>query len=55
MTGKITPKDNKSNLQNANKGTSGTDKQYDQAQGNRGKQMADDKKAPPTAKASGKK
>jgi hypothetical protein len=39
MTGKIAPKDNSSNMQNANKGTSGTNRQYDQAQGNRGTQM----------------
>lgn len=39
MTGKITPKDNSSNMQNANKGTSGTNRQYDQAQGNRETQM----------------
>ena len=36
---KISPKDNSSNMKNPNKGTSGTNKQYDQAQGNRGKQM----------------
>ena len=38
MTKKITPQDNAANQQNANKGTSGTNRQYDQAQGNRGKQ-----------------
>lgn len=33
------PQDNQSNTQNPNKGTDGTNKQYDQNQGNRGKQM----------------
>lgn len=36
---KIHPRDNQANMQNANKGTSGTNKQYDQNQGNRGKQL----------------
>ncbi|MCL2312475.1 MAG: hypothetical protein FWC41_08335 [Firmicutes bacterium] len=36
---KINPKDNHANQQNPNKGTKGTNKQYDQAQGNRGKQQ----------------
>ena len=36
---KITPADNQSNQPNPNKGTDGTNRQYDQAQGNRGKQM----------------
>ena len=39
MDKKIDPKDNQSNMSNANKGTDGTNKQYDQAQGNRGKQL----------------
>lgn len=39
MTKKITPQENVSNMKNSNKGSSGTNKQYDQAQGNRGKQM----------------
>ena len=39
MKKKIKPKDNHSNQKNANKGTSGTNKQYDKAQGNRGKQL----------------
>ncbi len=39
MDKKIDPKDNQSNQSNANKGTAGTNKQYDQAQGNRGKQL----------------
>ncbi len=38
-SGKISPKDNQANMQNANKGTQGTNKQYDQNQGNRGKQL----------------
>lgn len=36
---KIDPKNNAINTSNANKGTSGTNRQYDQNQGNRGKQM----------------
>lgn len=39
MKKSITPKNNQSNQQNANKGTAGTNKQYSQTQGNRGKQM----------------
>lgn len=38
MAKKITPDENKSNQQNKNTGTKGTNRQYDQAQGNRGKQ-----------------
>ncbi len=34
----IKPADNESNIPNANKGTSGTNQQYDQNQGDRGKQ-----------------
>lgn len=34
----INPNDNKTNQTNANKGSTGTNRQYDQAQGNRGKQ-----------------
>ena len=37
--GKIKPSDNRANQQNANKGTKGANRQYDQAQGNRGKQL----------------
>jgi len=33
------PSDNSSNQTNANKGTSGTNTQYDKAQGNRGAQL----------------
>ena len=36
---KIDPKDNESNQVNPNKGTDGTNKQYDQVHGNRGKQL----------------
>jgi hypothetical protein len=39
MAKKITPQQNQANQQNANKGTSGNNKQYDQAQGNKGKQL----------------
>ena len=35
----IKPADNNSNMPNANKGTAGTNRQYDQNQGNRGAQM----------------
>jgi hypothetical protein len=47
MSKKIAPADNSSNIKNANKGTPGTNKQYDQNQGNRGRQMAETK--PPAA------
>lgn len=39
MSEKIKPEDNSANQQNPNKGTPGTNTQYDKAQGNRGKQM----------------
>ena len=39
MAKKITPKNNQSNQKNANKGTKGTNKQYDKTQGNKGKQL----------------
>jgi hypothetical protein len=39
MEKKITPKQNQANQENANKGSAGTNKQYDQNQGNRGKQL----------------
>ena len=39
MSNKIKPADNSSNQQNANKGTKGTNVQYDKAQGNSGQQM----------------
>lgn len=35
---KIKPEDNAANMQNANKGQEGNNKQYDQNQGNKGKQ-----------------
>ena len=40
----IDPKDNAANMPNANKGTDGTNKQYDKNQGNRGKQIQQGKK-----------
>lgn len=45
MSGKIAPKDNSSNMKNANKGTAGTNTQYDKVQGNRGTQLAGGKPA----------
>lgn len=39
MKSKLSPKDNTANQQNPNKGTAGTNKQYDKVQENRGKQM----------------
>jgi hypothetical protein len=38
MSDKKADQDNSSNQQNANKGTAGTNKSYDKAQGNKGKQ-----------------
>ena len=35
----MTPDQNSANQQNANKGTSGTNPQYDKAQGNKGQQL----------------
>lgn len=35
----ISPQNNSANQQNANKGTSGINRQYSQAQGNRGTQL----------------
>lgn len=35
----MTPDQNSANQQNANQGTSGTNLQYDKAQGNKGQQM----------------
>lgn len=55
MPKKIAPADNSSNIKNANKGTPGTNKQYDQNQGNRGKQMAETKSPAVAAKQPGKK
>lgn len=39
MSKKITPAQNQANMQNANKGTFGVNKQYTQVQGNKGKQL----------------
>ncbi|WP_294313078.1 hypothetical protein [uncultured Chryseobacterium sp.] len=39
MSEKITPKNNAANMQNANKGTNGVNKQYAQTQGNKGQQL----------------
>jgi hypothetical protein len=50
MNKKIAPKDNSANIGNANKGTSGTNRQYDQAQGNRGKQLAESQNSTPAVK-----
>ena len=44
MKKKIKPADNKANQKNANKGTKGTNKQYAQVHGNRGKQLNPNKK-----------
>jgi hypothetical protein len=45
MSKKIKPQDNSANQQNANKGTNGTNKQYDHNQGNRGKQLNSNQKS----------
>jgi len=50
---KIKPKDNQANQKNPNKGTDGSNKQYDQNQGNRGEQLnpnQDQKPTPPAKK-----
>ncbi|WP_198552603.1 hypothetical protein [Psychromonas sp. MB-3u-54] len=39
MKKKISPKDNAANIPNSNKGIPGTNRQHDQNQGNRGKQL----------------
>ncbi|WP_272698848.1 hypothetical protein [Desulfovibrio sp. Fe33] len=39
------PADNKANQSNSNKGSKGTNRQYDQVQGNRGTQKNPNKKA----------
>lgn len=51
MPKKIAPADNSSNIGNANKGTAGTNKQHDQNQGNRGKQLAEQQAVKPAPKA----
>ncbi|WDF45812.1 hypothetical protein PQ459_12990 [Chryseobacterium sp. KACC 21268] len=45
MKNKITPTQNQANIQNPNKGTSGTNRQYAQNQGNRGKQQNPNQKS----------
>lgn len=40
----ISPKNNSSNMKNANRGTSGTNKQYSQVHGNRGAQLNPNRK-----------
>lgn len=50
MNKKIAPKDNSANIGNANKGTPGTNLQYDQNQGNRGKQLAQTPDGTPAVK-----
>lgn len=40
----IKPADNESNMSNPNKGSDGTNTQYDQNQGNRGKQLNPNRK-----------
>jgi len=42
--GFMKPADNKANQGNSNKGSKGTNRQYDQVQGNRGKQKNPNKK-----------
>lgn len=44
MSKTIKPQDNAANIKNANKGTSGTNKQYDKNQGNRGEQLNPNRK-----------
>jgi hypothetical protein len=50
MTSKIKPEDNSTNQQNANIGTPGTNRQYDQNQGNTGKQLNRNQGVNPTQK-----
>lgn len=50
MAKKITPASNAANMSNSNKGSNGTNKQYDQAQGNRGKQLNPNQQQRPTKK-----
>jgi hypothetical protein len=54
MSKKIAPQQNRSNQQNANKGTTGTNKQYAQNQGNRGKQLNPNSNGKSSAKTGGK-
>lgn len=53
MTKKIKPEDNSSNIENANKGTPGTNRQYDQNQGNRGKQLDENQQSTPEVQRQG--
>lgn len=53
MSKKIAPKDNSANMPNANKGTSGTNRQYDQNQGNRGGQLAGNQSSASVDKSQG--
>lgn len=53
MSTKIAPKDNSSNIKNGNKGTSGTNLQYDQNQGNRGKQLSENQQSTHAVKPQG--
>lgn len=53
MTKKIAPKDNSANMPNANKGTPGTNRQYDQNQGNRGKQISENQQSTQSVKPQG--
>lgn len=50
MAEKIDPKDNSANMRNANKGSPGTNRQYDQVQGNRGKQIGQGKQVGASSK-----
>jgi hypothetical protein len=53
MTKKIAPKDNSSNMKNGNKGTPGTNRQRDQNQGNRGKQLDENQQLTPEVQHQG--
>lgn len=44
------PKDNQANMKNANKGTSGQNRQHAQVNGNRGKQLNPNQQAPKAKK-----
>jgi hypothetical protein len=50
----LQPEQNSSNQQNANKGTSGTNTQYDKGQGNRGKQLNPNQSGKGGSKGGGK-
>ena len=53
MNKKIAPKDNISNMENANKGSPGTNRQHDQNQGNRGKQLSENQQSTHGVKSQG--